>query len=194
MELPQQVLEELRTQFLRVEPLASAQRVWDRLLTPAERQRLGGNVVDAYARHRTLGMWMTVRRVSQHRAIAELAHGLGFLSDANLDWLLREIGEPRRPGPVSVSEPLPCWHRDTGVLTYGRHRIRKVRVMAEPSNIQCILDAFERSGWPRRIENPLPGIFDQQRLHLALASLNRGLARVRFSSQEGGHAICWTLR
>ena len=167
----------------------SADRLWERVLTDEEQQRLGGNLSDAYYRLSTAGMWMELRGVSVERAIIEVAHELSFLTESNARWLLREIGEDS-PTPPPTPEH-PNWHRESGELRSGAQVIRRVRVMASPSNIQLILNAFQAAGWPSRIDDPLPDGPDQQRLHQAILSLNEGLDSIRFHVQEGGQAVTW---
>jgi hypothetical protein len=75
--LSPQALEEARTQLGRVQPLASAERMWDRLFTAAERAQLGGNLLEAWRRLGTMGMWANVRGVSADEALLEIALKLG---------------------------------------------------------------------------------------------------------------------
>src|SRR5262249_31367674 len=91
--LPARVSAELQTNALRIQAAISAARLWERVLTEGERQRLGGALEEAWRRYGTAGMWMRLRGVSAERAVVEVAHGLGFLDDATCRWLLRELGE-----------------------------------------------------------------------------------------------------
>jgi hypothetical protein len=188
-EISPAVADELQTQRLRIMPIASAERLWERVLTAEDRQRLGGDLALCYTRLRgTAGIWMELRGVSYERAIIEVARGLGFLRDRNAEWLLREIREEPAP-PTDPS--CPIWDPGKGELRLGGGVIRKVRVMAQPTNVQRILNAFQAAGWPSRIDDPLSGRLDQQRLHQAVISLNKGLAAIRFHVQEGGQAVTW---
>jgi len=72
-------------------------------------------------------------------------------------------------------------------------RIRKVRVMARPSNIQKILDKFESVSWAQGIDNPL-NVRDPQQLHQAVWSLNSGLKRIKFRVIQGGQKLSWEVR
>jgi hypothetical protein len=92
--LPQHVLEELEDIALRIGGPVSAARLWERVLTPQERQRLGGDLEVAWRGHGgTAGMWMALRQVSRPRAVLDVPHEIGLLTDGNYRWLLREIGE-----------------------------------------------------------------------------------------------------
>lgn len=188
-ELPPKVLAELQRQLGFLSSPESGLRMWERLMTPAERQRLGGKFEAAYrSGGGTVRIWMRLRGVSQIRAIVEIAQGIGFLTDATAAWLLRESGEQQQHVQQASQ---PAWDSSTGVLRYAGKRIRKVRMMKNPSNIQRILDAFEDQGWPKKIENPLAAATDQQQLHQALRSLNNGLSKIHFHAQEGGQSINW---
>lgn len=190
-EISPQVAEELQTQYLRIKAAISADRLWQRVLTEEERQRLGGDLEACWRRLSTAGMWMELRGVSRERAVIEVAGELGFLTESNARWLLREIGE-ESPASQEASER-PSWHPERSELRWGAQVIRRVRLMANPSNIQLILDAFQAAGWPSRIDDPLPNGPDQQRLHQAVLSLNEGLDVIRFHVQEGGQAVTWSV-
>lgn len=196
--LSPQAIEELKTQIARVQPFASAARMWRQLLTPADRKKLGGDLQKAYAELRTAGMWAKARGTNCDQAVLDVALGIDHLSQAKYEWLLRELGlrqkTPNRSAPPKArrqKSPVPNWNPQTGELKYGDCLVRKVRVLANPSHIQRILDAFESRGWPRSITDPLPDNPDQHRLHQALQSLNKGLERMRFHGQQGGRAIYW---
>lgn len=200
--LSPQAIEELKTQVARVRSFASAAIMWRQMLTPAEQKKLGGDLPQAYSQLGTIGMWAKARGTSVDRAILDVAVGVGHLSQANYEWLLREMGlrpkAPNRSAPPKPrrrqKSPVPNWNRNTGELKYDDRVVREVRVMTNPSHIQRILDAFECRGWPRSITDPLPGGPDQHRLHQALQSLNRGLKRIRFHGQQGGLAIYWSAK
>jgi hypothetical protein len=172
--------------------------MWRRLLSPTDQKKLGGDLQKAFAKLGTAGIWAKARGTSVDRAVLDVALGIGHLSQANYDWLLREMGirpkAPRRPAPPKAKHesPVPSWNKATGELKYGDRLVRKIRVLADPSNIQRILDAFESRGWPQSIQDPLPGDPDQHRLHLTLQSLNKGLERIRFHGQQGGRATYWS--
>jgi hypothetical protein len=133
-------------------------------------------------------MWQQLRGVSQIRAVIDVAYNLGTMNEQTHRWLLRETGEHKRP-----NSDLPDWRPDErGQLFFRGKPIRRVRIISTRSNIQRILDAFQKACWPHRIENPFPKV-DQHQLHQTLRSLNRGLSKIRFGSQEGGRAVIWCL-
>jgi len=182
------VVTELETQYLRVKAAVSAADLWERVLSDQDRQQLGGDMQKCYRELGTVGMWMNLRGVSQARAIADLAMNLGFANQTTYQWLLREIGEEPN---VQPHLDRPSWQASTGELRWRNQVIRRVRVMSSPSNIQVILDSFEKSKWAQRIANPLR--LGQQQLHQAIRSLNEGLTGIRFHAQEGGQAITWEV-
>jgi hypothetical protein len=182
------VLREMRTQYHRVKARLSAYQLWERVLSPQDRRRLGGDLEKCYAELGTVGMWMKLRRVSQVRAILELALKLGFLSQETYHWLLHEVGH--KPNAQEQSDR-PDWQASTGELRWKGRVIRRVRILKNPANVQTVLAKFQRANWPARIKNPLR--FGQQQLHQTLRSLNERLQKIRFHGQEGGQAITWEV-
>ena len=87
----------------------------------------------------------------------------------------------------------PRWNRSTGVLDFNGQEIRRVRLLRNPTNIQRILDAFQNVGWSDAIDNPLDETSDQQKLHLALHQLNKGLRKIRFSGTAGARRVTWAI-
>jgi hypothetical protein len=86
-------LEDLRNSAFRIRAPNSAERLWNRHLTPGDRERLGDDFDAAYHRLGTAGMWAKLRGVTPQRAVVEVAYQLGFLREEDQQWLLREIGE-----------------------------------------------------------------------------------------------------
>lgn len=196
-----EALTELQTQRGRLLDPYAAQRIWQRLLSQAERDRWDNKLEDAYRDGGTLGMWMRVHDVSEARAVVDLAHGLGFLTDKNADWLLRELGEqPRQNHEIAASLPLlppepadelPRWDRDNYELWYRDEVVRRILLPDKAENIVRVLNAFQEEGWPRRIDDPLPRRRDQHRVHQTVRSLNSGLRLIRFHSDGTGEGITW---
>ena len=65
---------ELDVAYQRVKPFVSAERFWRRMLSEADRRKLGGDLEKAYGRHGTAGMWMKLRGVSIQRGVLDVAH------------------------------------------------------------------------------------------------------------------------
>lgn len=91
--ISERAIEALRTAFLRVHPPMSAVRLWERVLSPADRQRLGGDMEQAFHKYGTVGMWQQLRGVSGERAVIDVARRLNLMDEATEEWLLREIGD-----------------------------------------------------------------------------------------------------
>jgi hypothetical protein len=84
----------------------------------------------------------------------------------------------------------PGWDAVTGLLCW-RGRVLK-RVRADAVNERCLLDAFERQGWPEWIDNPLSrkdGVNRKRRLRETVKALNCGLdpPAIRFRTDWNGH-------
>ncbi len=83
----------------KVNTLATAERLWERILTAPQRRSLGNSLMEALQIHRnTVGMWKHIHQVSDQRAVIDIGEKVGFLSSSDVDWLLREGGDlPRSP-------------------------------------------------------------------------------------------------
>lgn len=187
--LPKRAQDALQQAGRRVLLVESQCLFWERVLTDAEREELGDPHTAFKQYGGIIGVWRKLNGGSQPRAIIESAYRLGHLDPASREWLQREIGEsPEASTPVPET-PRPAWRQEVGQLLFGTELIRRVRVMKTPSNVQIILDAFEAAGWPKSIPNPLK--LGSQELHEALRSLNEGMVRIRFHSQQGAQVIYW---
>ncbi len=188
--VPKDVAEKFYEAFLRVKAGAVAIRMWERLFTEEDRERLGGDLDTCFAELGTARMWARAKGVSMEQAVIDVARGLELMSEQTANWLMREL-KIEAPGATAHTDR-PYWDAAQGKLRFGGRVIRTIRVMKNPSNIQRIVDAFQRAGWPTRVKNPLSR--GQQQLHEALRSLNQGLKRIGFRSQKGGQAIIWEPR
>ncbi len=88
----------------------------------------------------------------------------------------------------------PHWNRDQRDLLVGTVVVKRFRVPAP--NQELVLSAFEEEGWPPRIDDPLPPIFDissKRRLHTTIAALNRNQAHrvLRFRGDGRGEGVLW---
>lgn len=91
--ISERAIAELQTAYLRIKPPMSAVRLWERVLSPADRVRLGGDRNQAFHDYGTVGMWQLLRGVSGERAVIDVARRLNLLDEATAEWLLREIGD-----------------------------------------------------------------------------------------------------
>jgi hypothetical protein len=83
----------LETTALRIQPPVSAARLWNQVLSEAERQCLGRDLPSLWCERGTAGIWQKLRGVSLERAVVDVAAALGFLDPSTTRWLLRELGE-----------------------------------------------------------------------------------------------------
>src|SRR5262245_57547202 len=181
--------EKLTDVYMRLGILQVQEMIWDRLLTAPERnevKRLGWP--DRAVNFTKI--WMARRGMSQPRAIIELGRGVGVLSEADREWLLREIGELDCAARSRRGQKKPNWDPDHGELTMGGVVIRRVRGRTVARRIIAILEAFQRLGWPKRVDHPDPDV-DSQTLRESVQSLNRGLSLIRFEADGTGRGIRW---
>ncbi len=188
-DLSQREREEIGQASLRVNNTAAATVLWDKVLTPAERKRLGKSLQDAYAKHGgTIGMWCKLRGGRGAQAVVSLAHTLNLLTDMDVAWLLRELES--RVDPQDRETHLE-WDRTSGELRCNNQVIRRVRVTVA-TNIAHILDAFKEDAWPDRIDSPLNSSKAGTELRDAIKVLNRKLTQVKFHADGTGQGIKWS--
>ena len=129
-----------------------------------------------------------LRAISQPRAIIDLALANDLLTEARYRRLLRDIGEG---DPETAPKKRPVWDAKTGTLRFGNTTLRTFKSQTKAKNLVGILDAFEAGNWVMRVKNPLgPG----QRVHDAVAGLNRGLKKIVFHVEGDGQWIRWAPR
>lgn len=104
LSLSAQPQEELQATAARIGSKVAALRLWERVLTDDERQRLGGDVAVAWCRLGTVGMWQRLRGVSPARAVADGALALGLLDEPSHRWLLREAGEVHDDAEAAIQQ------------------------------------------------------------------------------------------
>lgn len=86
-------IQEFQSAERRIRNANSAWRLWERHLTPEERERLGGDFEQAYKAGGTAQIWANLHGGTLQRAVVDVAHLIGFLRDADHKWLLREMRE-----------------------------------------------------------------------------------------------------
>jgi hypothetical protein len=101
----------------------------------------------------------------------------------------------RRDAPKTGEPPAkPHWDPIRRELRYRGVVVKRFRKPAP--NQELILAAFEESGWPQHIDDPLPPVDEivpSVRLHDTLGRLNRTLKQgiLHFGSDGTGQGICW---
>jgi hypothetical protein len=131
---PPQVCEKLQETYLRLKGAQSAKLLWELVLTPAEKTRLGGDLETAFAAGGAVGMWVRLHGVSVVRAVIDVARALNYLNEVTGKWLLRETGEsvddpediPTRVAPtaelVLVERPRQAYWLGTAIpIEWDRH-------------------------------------------------------------------------
>ena len=63
-------------------------------------------------------------------------------------------------------------------------------------NQEAVLEVFQEEGWPRRIDDPLPPLAEQDpkyRLHFTIRRLNQSQEHclIRFFGDGTGEGVCW---
>lgn len=192
--LPRNVRSALGNAERRVLANPSYALAWERLFSKEEQKQLGGNLLKYCSKHdlNLIQVYMQLHDLSQFRATLELAEGLNHITNKDYFWLLGETGEAIDGGEQPSQKPQ--WDSATSTLRLGNDTIRKVKRPNGATNIIAILNAFESSGWPQRIEDPLPGISDFMRLASAVRSLNKSLRRIRFSKDGTGEGVIWRFK
>ena len=190
--LSEDAVDEFQRLRLSVGVLAAAQRIWDRILTAAQRKALGG-FKKAFRATGPIGVWMKLRGISAERATVDLAFRLDLTNRQTANWLLRQFREPELDAEPGNNRRHPSWNLETRKLTFCGKAARQVPRPNQASNIVCVLHEFEAQGWPPRIDDPLPGIRDTERLHHTVQVLNTGLELIRFHADGTGDGIAWTV-
>lgn len=93
-----------------------------------------------------------------------------------------------------VNTELPSWDAVRRELRWRGMIVKKLK---QPSyNQEIILSAFQETGWPERVDDPLPprlGLNPKQRLHDTIKRLNRNQITqlIHFRGDGTGRGILW---
>lgn len=162
--------------------------VWDNHFTVADRKALGDDPYLAWKHNgRTAGMWAAARGISKDRAILDIAYLFDWIDTKSYTRVLKAIGEDATAGGT------PRWLARTGELWFDGEIVRRVRNAAKATLVVRILDAFEESGWPRKIDDPVTSGGDSSQRRRAIESLNTGLTRIRFACAGDGTSFSWEV-
>jgi hypothetical protein len=117
--------------------------------------------------------------------------GVLILAEPVLGGLLALLHD-RQAGPSAG--PLPSFDAGERVLRWRGEAVKCLR--REAPTQAAILEAFERAGWPRHLDDPLdrePGLDPKERLRETVKSLNRGLrpGSLRFHTDGTGCGVRW---
>lgn len=164
---------------------AIGRRIWTELLTPHEQSQVP--LLNFLARH-PVDVFAQLRRISRERAVLDLAHEMELLSGRQYRLLLQQLSLTDRNAPDR-----PAWNADRLELTLRGQVVRRIRNRGRAHNAVRILDTFQELGWSDRIDDPLRGGADPERLRDTIKSLNRGLTGLRFRADGTGCGVVWEL-
>jgi hypothetical protein len=110
-----------------------------------------------------------------------------------------EIAPVRRAsanGSANGRTPVPQWDRDRQELRLGAVVVKEFKLSSP--NQETILMAFQKEGWPPRIDDPLPphaGVDPKRRLYETIKSLNRNQKQrwLLFMGDGTGEGIRWQV-
>ncbi len=90
---------------------------------------------------------------------------------------------------------VPVWNSAIGELSLSGVLVKKYRHPAK--NQRLILNAFQEEGWPRKVDDPLPGVHDadpKRRLSDTVRSLNdnRKNDALHFECDGTGEGVIWS--
>lgn len=195
------VIEALNQAAVRIAPMVLAHRLWERL-TSDERRSLGDDFQRAYSRLGTVGIWRQVKSCSRVRAALDVAYEIGFLTEPDYRWLLRETEGatgPSGPSPAGASDGAaasatsvtgPRWDRDTGWFSYDGKKLERFQIRLEATQPARILGAFQDADWCVRVANPL-ACLPSHEVAQSLKHLNRRLGVIRIHAQENSKSLRW---
>lgn len=187
-DLPARLRKQLDALEPRVQSNVAAVAIWEQHFTPAERKSLGDDAYQAWKTHgRTAGMWAAARGVTKDRAIIDIAYALDWLDTKTSKALLSALGEGANAAAT------PRWLARTGELWFEDNVVRRIRNQTKASTIVRILEAFELSGWPPTIDDPVTAGGDSAQRRRAVESLNDGLTRIRFACAGDGQCFRWDV-
>ena len=85
----------------------------------------------------------------------------------------------------------PEWDRSRGELRFRGEIIKIIRKIGQAKHVIPVLNAFQEANWPNRMDDPLPGGPDDERLRDTVKSLNSQLTIIRFSADGTGQGFVW---
>lgn len=186
----QQQLEDMHIRFGNEEV---ATQMWNDVFSPTDRKRLGDDFDQARTKHSgTIGMAMAAWSCSRVEAVLRLCDAFQSYDPVTRKRLWREWGLKKPTGSAAPAD-IPSWNGH-GQLRFKGTVIRRTRGSKIASHVSAILTAFEKQNWPDRIDDPLPGQPDSQRLREAIRNLNRGLKLIKFFADGSGQGIRWQCK
>jgi hypothetical protein len=115
----------------------------------------------------------------------ELSERISEVLDKKL-WSSVEIDEVTR---VEIARPVPNWDEQSGELTFNGQLIRKWPRMA--TGVYAVLNVFQELGWPPRIDDPVTGGANPERVNNTCKSLRLDLKQITFRADGSGKGYRW---
>lgn len=187
-DLPERLRQKLEELEPRVHGVVAATVVWTRVFSDTDRKALGDDDYAAWKKYGgTAGMWATVREVSRDQAIVAIAYALDWVDTKTSSELLKALGG----GTENVSKPR--WLKEKRELWFEGQIVRWIRNASRAKNVIAVLDAFEDSGWPTQIDDPVTSGGDSSQRRRTMESLNDGLKRISFFCTGDGLSFGWEI-
>ena len=171
---------------LRIRGSSNYIQFWERLLSPSEREQLGGDIDNCAANQPSCADLLCELREAwgRERAIIEIAYSLGYLSSQDYEWI-RQLDTDAIP----IANRTPTWNRRTGVLEFEGKRCRKITV-GKATKIAPLLDQFQAAGWSTCVKFAFnPKDADPQEIHQACRKLNSKMEHISFYVE--GENLFW---
>jgi hypothetical protein len=134
-----------------------------------------------------------LHNLSEHQALIEMARKCNFLFPGEDERLLRHLGKNIPPGGRSGRRGKPRLD-DEGKLWFRDQIIRRLSLRKVATKVEQLVQAFQASGWPRRIPNPFADNVDPQYIHKAVNLANSNLLVIRFEVLRQGTVVAWVRR
>ena len=182
--------------------------LWSRRFTAADRAKCESHGLGLDHNPDILDMWRVARGTSStDESVIEIAHALGYISGARRARMLAALADdgPRRPSlkshvdPKASADPeprsaaVPHWDHESRELRYRGCVVRTVKRPSQANNIVTILRAFEKAGWPSRIEDPFKRKPSDETRRRDVYNLNKKLDRnhMFFACDGDGTGFLW---
>lgn len=185
-DIPQNVVSSLIEAMERINVHDIASQLWETEFSPTEQEQLGIN----YPFRRLPEAYAALKGISFERAVLDLGVAADVVTPSRRRLLLNQLGEDES-GVIAAVGQLPRFDSQTGNFYYGDAFIVRLQPRNPPSNLYCILDGFQRSGWKRVIVNPLLNKSAETPIHNVLQQLKKKTAPIDFGVQDSGTQIYW---
>jgi hypothetical protein len=197
--IPQAVQRSLETALARIQNETAARKLWTDCFTPADRRKFAEPWPEVWKKHNIIGMWHIAKGTpTWNECIVAVAHALGFVNGPRRESLLEALGADTHPGKASSARARstaakPHWDDEARELRYRGQLVRVVKRPDQAHNIVAILRAFQKAGWPARIDDPFRRQSNDQTRRRDVESLNKRLLKplLKFECDGNGTGFLW---